>query len=291
MSIALRAATSDDGSMKAPTLRFGPGGVSENAAKRDTLAGLERVRLVGLQCMELEFVRRVSMGEEKAALVKEAAKRLDVALSVHAPYYINLNSADAEILEASKRRLILAAAVGMKCGANVVAFHAGSYMGQASGKTFRKIKSSLRDVQKRCANEGIRVQLRPETSGRRSQFGTVDEILALSAELEDVFPCVDFAHLHSYEGKMNSYEEFASVLKTIQERLGQNAVADMHIHVSGIRFGAKGELEHVNLADSDLNYKALLKALKDFSAGGRIVCESPDREADALLLRRAYELL
>lgn len=239
--------------------------------------------------MELEFVRRVSMGEEKAAQVKALAEKLDVSLSAHAPYYINLNSSERELLEASKRRLFAAARIGACCGARSVAFHPGSYMGQSPGKALRKIKKELADVRKRCIDAGINIQLRPETAGRPSQFGTMEEIIQLSAELEDVMPCVDFAHLHSYEGKLNTYDEFASALEVIQSALGKKALSDMHIHISGIRFGQKGELEHVNLADSNLQYQELIEALKDFSVGGRVVCESPDREADALLLKQAYE--
>lgn len=276
---------------KTPLLRFGPGGVPRRAEKRDSLAGMERVRRVGLDCMELEFVRRVSMGESKAAEVKTLAEKLDVSLSVHAPYYINLNSSDSDTLEASGQRLFAAASVGSLCGAQSVAFHAGSYMDQSPARTLRKIRKQLASVQKRCNKSGIRIQLRPETSGRRSQFGTVDEILSLCADLEHVMPCIDFAHLHSYEGKMNGYDEFASVLEKIRSRLGAGALNDMHIHVSGIRFGLKGELEHLNLADSDFNYRDLMRALKDFSVGGRIVCESPDREVDALLLKKFYKSL
>jgi deoxyribonuclease-4 len=102
---------------------------------------------------------------------------------------------------------------------------------------------------------------------------------------------VDFAHLHAQEGGVNTHEEFCKVLDAVGRELGPKALADMHIHVSGIRFGKKGEIKHLNLADSDLDHVSLLRALKDFSAGGRLICESPDREADALLLKKRYSRL
>jgi len=272
-----------------PPLRFGPGGIPKRAARRDSLAGIERVRHVGLDCLELEFVRRVSMGPAKAQQVKALAEKLDVLLSVHAPYYINLNSADSGIVEASKRRLIDAATVGSWCGAKSVAFHAGSYMGASAAKAFRRIKKHLRDVRVRLKKEGIQVQLRPETSGRKTQFGTVEEVIQLSSELENIMPCIDFAHLHAYAGSVNAFEDFSRVLEKIKLGLGKAALADMHIHVSGIRFSGKGEREHINLAKSDLNYWELMKALKEYSVGGRLICESPDREADALLLKKSYD--
>jgi deoxyribonuclease-4 len=239
--------------------------------------------------MELEFVRRVSMRERKAQRVREASQKLGVSLSVHAPYYINLNSADPQIVRDSQERLFEAGRIGSLCGARSIAFHPGFYMGRPPSVTLGNVKKRLKEVLKRCADEGLDVQLRPETTGKPSQFGRLDEVLALSAELDGVLPCIDFAHMHAYSGRANSYDEFAEILDAIRSRLGARALADMHIHVSGIRFGNKGELEHLDLRESDLNYQDLLKALKDFSVGGRLICESPDREPDALLLKNLYQ--
>ena len=271
-----------------PALLFGPAGVPESSPKRDSEAGIARVKEVGLDCMELEFVRGVSMGEEKAALVKAAAREHGVALTVHAPYYINFNSLEPDKIEASKKRLFDSARIGALCGAASVAFHAGYYMGESPAKTFRKIKKGLREVLGMCRREGVDIRLRPETSGRASQFGSLDETLALSAELDGVAPCIDFAHLHAYAGAMNSYDEFAGVLETIRRELGAEALADMHIHTSGIHYGHKGELKHLNLDESDLDYVALLRALKSFGVGGKLICESPNREADAIMMKDKY---
>ena len=271
-----------------PVLMFGPAGVPKKAEKRDSEAGIARVKAVGLDCMELEFVRGVSMGEQKAARVKAAAEESGISLSVHAPYYINLNSRDSQIVKASKKRIYESARIGALCGAKSVAFHAGFYVGESRVKTFRTIKRNLGDVLRKCRENGLDIQLRPETAGKPSQFGSLDEVIALSAEIDGILPCIDFAHLHAYEGGMNSYEEFASVLERIRSELGAGALSDMHIHTSGIRYGQKGELEHLNLKESDLKYELLLRALKDFGAGGSLICESPDREADALMMKKKY---
>lgn len=272
-------------------LLFGPAGVPKKAAKRDSEAGIERVRKVGLDCMELEFVRGVSMGQNKALHVKAAAEECGVSLTVHAPYYINLNSTDSEIVKASKRRLFDTARIGDMAGADSVAFHPGYYMGESPSRTLRRIKRHIKEVLRMCNDEGIGIQLRPETTGKPSQFGRIEEILALSAEVEGILPCIDFAHLHAYDGRTNSYDEFAAVLERIASELGAKALADMHIHASGIQFGHKGEIKHLNLDESDFDYVSLLKALKDFSVGGRIICESPDREFDALMMKKKYRRL
>ncbi|MBI4832143.1 MAG: TIM barrel protein [Candidatus Lindowbacteria bacterium] len=270
-------------------LLFGPAGIPKQAAARDSEAGIARVKEVGLGCMELEFVRRVSMGEEKAARVKATAARLEVSLTAHAPYYINFNSNASEIVKASEKRLFEAARIGALCGATSVAFHPGFYMGEPPAKALRNVKKHLREVRKRCHDTGVEIQLRPETTGKPAQFGRLEEALELSTEIDGVLPCVDFAHMHAYEGRMNSYDEFAAVLEKIRSGLGKRAIRDMHIHASGIRYGKRGELEHLNLDESDFNYSALMRTLKDFSAGGRLICESPDREIDALLMKREYE--
>jgi deoxyribonuclease-4 len=272
-----------------PGLLFGPAGVVKQAAARDSKSGIVRVKEVGLDCMELEFVRGVSMGEKKAARVKETAVRLGISLTVHAPYYINFNSRDPALIRASGKRLFETARIGALCGATSVTFHPGFYLGESPARALRSVKKHLKEVRRRCKDAGIEIQLRPETTGKPAQFGRFEETLALSAEIDGVLPCIDFAHMHAYEGRMNSYDEFAAILEKMCSALGPRSLADMHIHVSGIRYGRRGELEHLNLHESDFNYSALMKALKDFRAGGRLICESPDRETDALLMKREYE--
>lgn len=241
--------------------------------------------------MEMAFVRSVRMGAETASTVKQVAIDHDVALSVHAPYYINLNSADSDKINASRERILKAARVGWRCGARDIVFHAGFYQGDSADLTFRRISLHLVELVQQLRAEGCLVNLRPETTGKKSQFGDLDELLELSLEIEAVAPCVDFAHLHARSGRDNSYSEFVSHLKRIENTLGRAGLADMHIHVSGIEYGDRGERKHLMLDDSDLEYEALVQALIDWNVGGRLVCESPDTEEDALLLQQTYRRL
>ena len=109
----------------------------------------------------------------------------------------------------------------------------------------------------------------------------------------DVFKCkiFDFSHWHARTGKFNSYSEFTSVLQQVNERLGQDTLNNMHIHISGIAYGNKGEKKHLNLKDSDFRYDELLQALIDYNVNGIIICESPNLEEDALLLQTTYTTL
>jgi len=119
----------------------------------------------------------------------------------------------------------------------------------------------------------------------------IEEILDLCTELEGLPPCIDFSHWHARTGRFNSYSEFASILTQVKERLGRAALDNMHLHVSGINYGKKGEIRHLNLRESDLEYTELLRALKDYDAKGLVICESPNLEEDALLLQATYHNL
>lgn len=270
-------------------LYFGTAGIPHSTPKSSSEMGVKRIRELGLDCMELAFVRRVSMGEKTAAKVHKMAQEQRVLLSVHAPYYINLNSADPDKLEDSRQRILAAARVGWMCGARSIVFHPAFYHDDDPRVVMQRVKSHLEELVGILQEEGVGVVLRPETTGKPTQFGSLEEILTLSREIEGVAPCVDFAHIHARTGGHNSYEEFAAILEKIRQELGPQALTDMHIHISGIEYGPKGEREHLNLRDSDLHYVELLQALKDYDVKGLVICESPNLEEDALLLKETYE--
>jgi deoxyribonuclease-4 len=268
---------------------FGPAGVPHSSPSRSSEGGIIQVRRLGLGCMELEFVRRVGMGTKTAKAIFKRAQMEEVKLSVHAPYYINLNSKEPEKLKASKQRILQSAKIGALCGAESVVIHAAFYHDDTPELVYEKVKKAFKELINSLRKENIWICLRPETMGKPSQFGSLEEVIKLSKEVEGVMPCVDFAHLHARsKGKCNSYEEFSDILRLIRKELGESALEEMHIHLSGIEYGPKGELRHLNLAESDFNYIELLRALKDFGVEGCVICESPNLEEDALLLQEHY---
>ncbi|HEY42047.1 MAG TPA: TIM barrel protein [Dehalococcoidia bacterium] len=272
-------------------LLFGTAGTPHSSKGPSTADGIERVAELGLGCMEMEFVRRASMGESTARVVAETAVRTGVQLSAHAPYYINLNAREPEKVKASQERLLQTARIASWCGARSVAFHAAFYLGDPPEQVYHVVKQRLQEVMERLKREDIHVWIRPELMGRETQFGNLEELLDLSLELEMVAPCIDFAHYHARDGKNNSYDEFASILSWIAERLGRSALDDIHIHVSGIAYGGKGEIKHLNMEESDFNYVEFVRALKDYDVKGLVICESPNLEDDALLLQNTYQAL
>ncbi len=272
-------------------LLFGTGGIPLSSRAPTTESGVERVAELGLGCMEVQFVRGVKMSEEVARRVGDVAKSKGVRLTAHAPYFINLNSDDTAKVIASKERLIQTARIASYLGGEGVVFHAAFYLNAPPSAVYATVKQALEETVKLLAAESNRVLLRPETTGKESQFGTVEELLNLSAEIEGITPCIDFAHLHARTGKSNSYEEFVALLKLVEGRLGRQALDHIHIHIAGVEYGKMGEIRHLNLNESDLNYVELLKALKDLGVNGLVICESPNLEGDALLLQDTYHSL
>ena len=268
-------------------LLFGTAGTPISSNGSDSLSGIKRVHELGLGCMELEFVRGVKMKEETAQKVRAIAKELGIGLSVHAPYYINLNG-EGETRLKSRERILNSARIGNICGARSVVVHAGYIQKDTREAAYNKIKNELIQIREQMDSEELNITLRTETMGRISQFGTLDEVLAIT-EVAGVLPCIDFSHLHAVTGKNNSPEEFTQILGSIENKLGREGLNDMHIHVSGIEYSLKGEKNHLELEKSDFNYRELTGVFSDFNIQGMVICESPNLEVDALKLKSEYE--
>lgn len=270
-------------------LLFGTAGVPMSASDNSTLRALGHIRELGLDCLEIEFVQGVKMGLETARAIREKAATLGVRLSAHAPYFINLNSPDHGKRLQSQDRLLNTARVGAACGAVSVVFHAGFYGQDPPERAYDSIKRELAGVMSIVRTERIPVALRIETMGKHSQFGSLDEVLQLCRDVDGLKPCLDFSHIYAREGRVNSYQEFHRVLTKVAKKLGPSALKNVHIHIAGIHFGAKGEIKHLDLQETNFLYDDWLHALRDLGVEGMVICESPNLEADALMLKRLYQ--
>jgi deoxyribonuclease IV len=258
-----------------------------------TPGGILRLRELNLDALELAWVQSVRVGDETCAVIKSTAQQAKVALSVHAPYYINLNAQTKDMWAAGRDRLLAAARAGYKAGATDIIFHPGSYMKDEPAAANKIAVQRLAEVAAQLQAEGVKVTLRPETMGKSAMLGTLEETIAWSREIEGVLPCIDIAHLHARtgDGSFNSYKEFSAALKLVKDGLGKRGLQSLHIHLSGIEYGLKGEKKHLPLKEADLKYKEFFRALIDAKASGRIMCESPLMEEDALLMQKTYRNL
>ncbi len=271
-------------------LVFGTAGIPARSKGHSTDEGLREVAGLGLGCMELEFVRGVHMNQALARNVKGLADELGVILSVHAPYWINLNAKEKPKLARSERYILDSARVGFAAGARDIVFHPAFYTGDDPPAVHERVRESIIRIQETLKSEKVDVILRPETTGKPTQYGSLEELVLLSSELPGVLPCVDFAHLHARTGgAINTEKEFHEVLDVIEKDLGPSALQRMHIHMSGIVYTAKGEREHIPLEESDMNWRGVLRVLHERGVSGLVISESPILEDDALLMKGFYE--
>ena len=272
----------------ADKLLFGTAGVPHSSPGTSSLSGIKHISHLGLDCMEVEFVKGVKMGSDTAKKIAESAQKLGIRLSVHAPYYVNLNSADKGKWLSSQERILNSARLAAQCGAQDVVFHCGYYGDGSPEDAFQNIKMGLQEIVSILKSERTPVILRAETMGKRSQFGSLEEILFLCREVDGLLPCLDFAHIHARDGKANSYLEFYRILTKISKKLGKESLSNLHIHISGVEYGSKGDIKHLNLKESDFKYDEWIQALKDFDVKGMVICESPIQEQDAVMLKDLY---
>ena len=255
-----------------------------------SVGAIEFSKSIGLTAFELGWVQSVRVSEETCAAIRRTASEQGVGLSVHAPYFFNLNATDEEWAK-SRKRLMDAAHYGNLAGATDIIFHPGSYFEQPPADVLKVAIPRLKDCVKELRKAKNPVTLRPETMGKSAMLGSLEDTLAMSQAIEGVLPCLDFAHLHARpgDGTMNSVREWASLLEAYQAALGKEALKRLHIHLSGIEYGPKGEKNHLALGESDLKINFLFQVLKDFGCGGRILCESPIMEEDALNMKKAWK--
>lgn len=247
-------------------------------------------RTLGLSALEIGWVQSVRVTEPTCAKIKDAAEKSNVAVSVHAPYYINLNAKNDEWPK-SRKRLMDAARYGNLAGATDIIFHPGSYFGRPADEVLERAVPRLRECVRELREAGNPVTLRPETMGKSAMLGSLEDTLVMAQEIKGVLPCIDIAHLHarSGDGSTNSYDEFSNILDKMTKALGTQSLSDLHIHISGIEYGPKGEKKHLPLDESDMCYRAFLQVLADRGCSGRLLCESPIMEDDAMLLQDTWE--
>lgn len=268
-------------------LNFLTAGIPLRTEPKDYENAFRVLKEMDLDGIELEFVHGVRMSPASQKTVKKASEKF--VITAHGPYYINLNSKEQEKIDASVVRIIDTALMADKAGAYSITYHAAFYMGNDKKLVYERVAEQTKKIINVVEKENLKVWIRPETTGKSTQWGDLDEVIKLSKEFKQVLPCIDFSHLHARSGgKFNTYDEFCNILDRIGSEIGQYALDNFHMHLAGIAYSDKGERNHLNLKDADMNYKDLLKALKKFNVKGALICESPNIEEDCKLLKEYY---
>jgi deoxyribonuclease-4 len=266
-------------------LLFGISGlpIGSGSKKFNYASGIEYTKSIGLDAMELLFVRGVNVTDNNRHIILQTKLDNDFYLSAHGSHYINLNADEYEKQEQSIERITSAMeGLAMVEGKSLV-LHPGFYLKDSKEEAYNTIKENLLKL----PYKGIDYRL--ETTGKGTQFGTLEELVSLCMEVASCKLCIDFSHIHARQnGGLKGYEDFAKILQYVLDKLGRGALDDLHIHIGGINYNEKGEKNHLPLSESDFNYTACLQAIKDFNVKGCIISEGPLVEKDALLLKKTY---
>lgn len=259
-------------------IKLGPAGSPTGS----TLDGIGKVRELGLHTTEVQFSHGIAMKNELARRVGEEARKQGISLSIHAPYYVNLASAEPEKREASVKRILDSCERGHYLGATHVVFHA-AYYGKLTPESVQEIvRQATLHMQETLDERGWKVRLAPETTGKVSQWGNLEEILQLARETGCSF-CVDFAHLYARDRGNIDYG-------AILDRIAKDGHRHIHAHFSNINFGLKGELNHLVL-DGKPPFEPLARALLERDMDATIISESPITWKDSLKMKAIFEKL
>ena len=278
-------------------IRFGPAGNSESFYAQGYKASWQApqwLRTMGLGAYEYSFGRGVSLSEEMAETIARQAAENDIAVSAHAPYYINLANPDPDKREGSFRYILDSARILTLLGGDRLVVHVGAVMKLERAQALRNCRDGLREAYRRLEDAGLsRVHLCPETMGRPSQIGDLAETLDFCALDDRLIPCLDFAHLHALgQGALRGEKDFARVLDRVEAALGLDRARTMHVHFSTIEFTAAGEKRHRTFAEEQFGprFQHLAPLLAARGYQPRVICECKGTMAeDALAMQRMYE--
>jgi deoxyribonuclease-4 len=281
--------------MNIDRLGFGVVGLPKGANKKDPVGAVKVVHSMGLDCLELEFAHGTRLKEDTAIEVQKTAKELGIILTAYAPYYINLNAKEQDKIDASINRLLQTAKLAGLCGAYSMTFHAAFYMKDDPKSVFEIVKKYLHQISDKLKQDSNLIHLRPELTGKKSQFGSLEELCLLSKEVSQVYPCLDFTQTPDDPtedpNKDKDYNYFIQLFEQYKKALGKQALNQMHIRVGGIEIGGKGENKKIPITQSTFKYIDFLQACKDHGIKGSIIVDGPEKESDALLLKSTYQSL
>jgi len=274
--------------------RFGPAGVppyfrSIGAELANVPALLREEGLDAFEYQASRWGQKPQMKQQEAEKLRAEAEKSDVLLSLHGSYFINL-CGEREVVEASKRRLIACATAAQWMAASVVVFHAGFYGNSDRKEALKNCVIALNDVVNTMNSLGIRnVRLGPESMGRHFQLGTLEEVLAMCEQVEQTQLVIDWSHLHARSGgSLRRAEDFRNVIVKAEEKLGTEAVQNMHCHFSKIEFTYKsGERRHHVLSDTRYGpeFRMLAEVIAELDLRPVVICETPLLDVDAMKMR------
>jgi deoxyribonuclease IV len=254
-------------------IRYGPSGLPEAGSFEEAFAVLAAD---GYRACEIGFVSGFWLDYETAPLFAEAADEADVALSVHAPLAAFMGHTDrGKKFKMALGMLDHTAGLANACGARLIVFHPGFLLGRDHEQTIADVVDQLGDLRERLEAKDRLVPFGVEVMGRVRDFGTVDDVIAIAAQVDFVRPVLDFAHMHATsDGAFLDADHFAAALETADDVLEPGA--PFHIHFSDIQYANRNETKHLPYGEGTLRAEPLRDALDRFERPATVISESPD---------------
>ncbi|MEG1857568.1 MAG: TIM barrel protein [Pseudoflavonifractor sp.] len=280
------------------SVKFGPAGNSESfsAGHKSSVDAPAWLRAFGLDAYEYQCGKGVNVGEDTARRLGAQAQEHGIALSLHAPYFVNLANPDPESLQKTAGYILSACRAADWMNAGRVTVHTGSLMKRTRRAALEIAIASTREVIKICDAAGFgHIALCLETMGKINQLGDLDEVLELCQIDPRLLPCIDFGHLYARTlGEMDgSSEQVARILERLVSELGEERAARFHSHFSKIQFTpGGGEKMHLTFDQGDFgpDHAPLMAALAQRAWSPTIICESAGTQAeDARIMKWEYE--
>jgi deoxyribonuclease-4 len=219
-----------------------------------------------------------SLGKDYHELekLKNMAKELDIELSLHTPYYMDLLG-EEKVMKKSIEGITLSGLIAHELGINVIVTHLGIYGDYTSEEASKKIESSLRKITGFFKRKKLKPLVGLETTGRQEVFGT----------LEEVVPVLNFAHIHSrMGGGLKKREDFEEIFKKVGR-----GTKKIHCHFSGVEHEGGNELRYTPIKKGDLRFEPLMESILENNVESTLIAGSPLLEHDAMYMKVIMERL
>lgn len=283
--------------MEEKIVLFGPAGNSESFARAGYKSSCDAPRYLserGLTAYEYQCGRGVLLGEETAKKIGAAAKEYNIALSIHAPYYMNLSNPDDERQRKTVDYVMQSAKAATLMGARRITIHSGSLMKRERTEALAIAKGTLGKIMNAMDERGYGdITLCPELMGCTNQLGTLDEVLELCLVDERLVPCIDFGHYNARNfGILREVEDYEVIFDRMEEVLGFDRVKEFHSHFSKIEYNCKsGEVKHLTFEDKIYGpeFSPIAEIIAKRGYTPTFICESAGTQAeDAMSMRDEY---
>lgn len=210
------------------------------------------------------------------------SKRLDVNVSIHTPYYMDLGS-NNELTEMCLNSIRYAGLILNELDGDVVVTHLGLYNGRLpDDKIDENIFNNVAMLMDWWSENGIRPKLGIEITGWQEVYGSLDQVLGLCDEIDGLVPVINFPHYHSRtNGSLMDASDFRTILEAVEPYCGGN----MHTLFAGVEHTEGNEKRLTPIKKGDLKFEPLAEAMADLKPEMTIISSSPLLEHDAMYMR------